>query len=84
MKTMIPLAIGGLLVVLLVQDRVPAQDRKSLEARVLDLEQKVAALEKELKRVLESDNHKWSINQESDAVKDARKARQEEFKQRYQ
>jgi len=44
----------------------------------------VAELEKLLEEVLHSDDHKWSINQESDAVKDARKARQEEFKQRYQ
>jgi len=44
----------------------------------------VAELEKLLDEVLHSDNHKWSINQESDAVKDARKARQEEFEKRYQ
>jgi cytochrome c553 len=44
----------------------------------------VAELEKLLDEVLHSDNHKWSINKESDAVKDARKERQEEFKERYQ
>jgi hypothetical protein len=44
----------------------------------------VAELEKLLDEVLHSDNHKWSINKESDAVKDARKKRQEEFEERYQ
>ena len=42
------------------------------------------SLKKLLDEVLHSDNHKWSINKESDAVKDARKKRQDEFKERYQ
>lgn len=43
----------------------------------------VAALEKLLDEVLHSDNHKWSINKESDSVKAAREERQKEFNERY-
>ncbi len=40
-------------------------------------------LEKLLTEVLNSENHKWSIGQESDADKEARKKRQEEFNSNY-
>ncbi|MCI5146667.1 MAG: hydroxylamine oxidoreductase, partial [Candidatus Electrothrix sp. AR3] len=40
-------------------------------------------LEKLLKEVRTSENHKWSLGQESDADKAARKKRQEEFNSSY-
>ena len=43
----------------------------------------VAELEKLLDEVLNSDNWKWSINKEDQAVKDARTERQKEFESRY-
>jgi hydroxylamine dehydrogenase len=43
----------------------------------------VAELEKLLDEVLNSDNWKWSINKEDQAVKDARAKRQKEFQERY-
>jgi hydroxylamine dehydrogenase len=45
--------------------------------------EEVAALEAKLEEVQHSDNWKWSINAEDDAVKKARQKRQDEFKARY-
>ncbi len=44
----------------------------------------VAALEKLLREVLESDDWRWSINKEDPAVKKAREQRQKEFEERYE
>jgi hydroxylamine dehydrogenase len=45
--------------------------------------EQVANLKKVLAEVQNSDQWRWSINAEDDAVKDARKKRQAEFKERY-
>jgi hydroxylamine dehydrogenase len=45
--------------------------------------EEVAALDQLLEEVLSSENHRWSINEEDPAVKEAREKRQEEFRSRY-
>ena len=46
--------------------------------------EEVAALEALLEETLNSENHRWSINKEDEAVKQEREKRQEEFRSRYQ
>jgi hypothetical protein len=46
-------------------------------------EEQVATLKKTLEEVQNTDQWKWSINKEDQATKDARKKRQEAFRDRY-
>ncbi|RKZ12455.1 hypothetical protein DRQ53_14765 [bacterium] len=45
--------------------------------------EEVAALEQLLEETLNSENHRWSINEEDEAVKAEREKRQEEFRAKY-
>jgi len=43
----------------------------------------VAALERDLEEMVNSDNLKWALNKEDPKIKEARERRQSEFKARY-